>query len=555
MRSLESAQLARSLIDEWTDDNIIETVDIISDHGHFYEVMEYAEFDLFSTVMSGKMTRPEIYCVFRQIVDGVDYLHSMGLAHRDLKLDNCVLMPNNTVKLIDFGTAVVFHYPEQKTCKTTGVVGSDPYLAPEVLSGKEYDPQRSDVWSVGIIFMCMMLRRFPWKIPDVKQDASFRLYVRSHPELCQAPSPTASSSSPDETEELSLENAHRQENVAVQDTQAAVAAADRKNSVSATSETSEPPGCDSGYATSSDSADPSGHRRPHLNDTKAADVNFTELDEVRAAEGHSPQSTVASWDYDSPTPNAGQNARAMLDSRKPSQDAIEKDPMTVKSFMSNLEPMSSPATIDEEELTPSHVDSESSSTPQAAEPRSAASEFQQMWLRQSRIPEGAELCEEETPRSPDEELSTPHPTDRPQSDVQSSRSRRSSGSTLDMSDMSKKGSQDGDNKTASVSPAKANSNPPKTRRGTFSSTSTYDSGAADSIFRLLPRDCRNALMRMLTVNTSTRCTLGDLIRGSDDGLVAPDPFVQSIRKCIGKECTVSTGDADYHTHTLIGCES
>ena len=68
--------------------NIIETVDIISDNGHYYEVMQYAEYDLFSIVMSGRMTRPEVYCVWKQIIDGVDYLHSMGLAHRDLKLDS-----------------------------------------------------------------------------------------------------------------------------------------------------------------------------------------------------------------------------------------------------------------------------------------------------------------------------------------------------------------------------------------------------------------------------------------------------------------------------------
>ena len=35
----------------------------------------------------------------------------------------------------------------------------------------------------------MILRRFPWKLPDVKQDASYRLYVQSHPELCRVPDP------------------------------------------------------------------------------------------------------------------------------------------------------------------------------------------------------------------------------------------------------------------------------------------------------------------------------------------------------------------------------
>ncbi|KAF9264800.1 Pkinase-domain-containing protein [Marasmius fiardii PR-910] len=166
--------------------NIIETVDIVSENGHYYEVMEYAPYDLFSVVMSGKMCRPEIYCVFRQICDGVEYLHSLGLAHRDLKLDNCVMNHDNVVKLIDFGTATVFHYPGKTThIKAKGVVGSDPYLAPEVLDKDEYDPRKADVWSVAIIFLCMILRRFPWKCPDAKNDPSFRAFVNAHPDLSE----------------------------------------------------------------------------------------------------------------------------------------------------------------------------------------------------------------------------------------------------------------------------------------------------------------------------------------------------------------------------------
>ncbi|KAF7984030.1 hypothetical protein HWV62_17543 [Athelia sp. TMB] len=167
--------------------NIIETVDIVSDHGHYYEVMEYAPYDLFTVVMGGKMCRPEIYCVFRQICDGVEYLHSIGLAHRDLKLDNCVMTTSNVVKLIDFGTATVFHYPGKAQTKATGIVGSDPYLAPEVLSKEPYDPRKTDVWSVAIIFMCMILRRFPWTIPDPKTDASYRGFVHAHPDLSKKP--------------------------------------------------------------------------------------------------------------------------------------------------------------------------------------------------------------------------------------------------------------------------------------------------------------------------------------------------------------------------------
>lgn len=91
--------------------NIIETLDIVHEKGKWYEVMEYAPFDLFAIVMTGRMTREEVSCSFLQILSGVTYLHSMGLAHRDLKLDNVVVNEHGIMKIIDFGSASVFKYP------------------------------------------------------------------------------------------------------------------------------------------------------------------------------------------------------------------------------------------------------------------------------------------------------------------------------------------------------------------------------------------------------------------------------------------------------------
>lgn len=159
--------------------NIVQTIDIFSDfhQSKYFQVMEYLPVDFFAVVMTGLMSRGEIICCFKQIVQGVRYLHSMGLAHRDLKLDNCCMNEKGILKLIDFGSAVVFRYPFEKNITMAhGIVGSDPYLAPEVItSTKEYDPQFVDIWSMGIIFCCMMLKRFPWKKPKLTDD-NFRLY-------------------------------------------------------------------------------------------------------------------------------------------------------------------------------------------------------------------------------------------------------------------------------------------------------------------------------------------------------------------------------------------
>lgn len=157
--------------------NIIETLDIIREKQKWYEVMEYAPYDLFAIVMTGRMTRAEVACCFLQILSGVTYLHSMGLAHRDLKLDNVVVSEHGIMKIIDFGSAHVFKYPfESGIVMASGIVGSDPYLAPEVYDERKYDPTAVDIWSLAIIFCCMSLRRFPWKVPRLS-DNSYKLFA------------------------------------------------------------------------------------------------------------------------------------------------------------------------------------------------------------------------------------------------------------------------------------------------------------------------------------------------------------------------------------------
>lgn len=157
--------------------NIIETIEICYENERILQVMEYCDFDLFAIVMSNKMSKEEINCCFKQVLSGINYLHSMGLAHRDLKLDNCVIDARGIVKIIDFGSAVVFSYPFTKTLiEAHGIVGSDPYLAPEVCVFNKYDPRPVDVWSAAIIYCCMMLKKFPWKVPKLS-DNSFKLFA------------------------------------------------------------------------------------------------------------------------------------------------------------------------------------------------------------------------------------------------------------------------------------------------------------------------------------------------------------------------------------------
>lgn len=56
--------------------------------------------------------------------------------------------------------------------------GSDPYIAPELFITDQHDPRLADTWSMGIIFLCMTLRRFPWRIPKPDHDPSYSAFAK-----------------------------------------------------------------------------------------------------------------------------------------------------------------------------------------------------------------------------------------------------------------------------------------------------------------------------------------------------------------------------------------
>jgi len=132
---------------------------------HVYQVMEYCNGgDLFDGIQSGKMTQGTILCFFRQLMDGLAYIHSMGVAHRDLKPENIMFKDNKILKILDFGAAIMFKTPySNEIIRCSGIVGSEPYMAPEQFGLKSYDPRTVDIWSCGIIFLAMFYNELPWK--------------------------------------------------------------------------------------------------------------------------------------------------------------------------------------------------------------------------------------------------------------------------------------------------------------------------------------------------------------------------------------------------------
>lgn len=161
--------------------NIVETLDILFEGNHCYEVMELCNGgDLYEAIERDTMSRIELDCTFIQILQGVDYLHSIGICHRDLKPENVLFNSNGRVKIIDFGSADVVQSPfEGRPRKSEGRCGSGPYMPPEVFDNKPYDGKKVDVWACAVIYMAMIFHRFPWQNAN-SQDVHFRKFVNTN---------------------------------------------------------------------------------------------------------------------------------------------------------------------------------------------------------------------------------------------------------------------------------------------------------------------------------------------------------------------------------------
>ncbi|RWR83251.1 serine/threonine-protein kinase SAPK7-like protein [Cinnamomum micranthum f. kanehirae] len=146
--------------------NIIRFKEVILTPTHLSIVMEYAAGgELFERICNaGRFSEDEARYFFQQLISGVHYCHTMQICHRDLKLENTLLdgSPAPRLKICDFGysKSSVLHSRPKST------VGTPAYIAPEVLSRREYDGKLADVWSCGVTLYVMLVGAYPFEDQD-----------------------------------------------------------------------------------------------------------------------------------------------------------------------------------------------------------------------------------------------------------------------------------------------------------------------------------------------------------------------------------------------------
>jgi serine/threonine protein kinase len=151
--------------------NIVKLLDVFETVSHIYIAMEYlpgGDLLTYFKNRKSKINEERVCQIVRQIVYALQYMKDRGIVHRDLKLENVLLVDGNDqsdVKIADFGLSSLTG-PNQDSHERLGTLH---YTAPEILSGKPYDAS-VDVWSLGVITYALLSGTFPFDSNDDNEE-------------------------------------------------------------------------------------------------------------------------------------------------------------------------------------------------------------------------------------------------------------------------------------------------------------------------------------------------------------------------------------------------
>ncbi|AMV33090.1 Serine/threonine-protein kinase PknB [Pirellula sp. SH-Sr6A] len=128
---------------------------------HFL-VMELIRGELLSQriAASGPMSTREVVEILIQAASALEYAHSLGIVHRDIKPSNMMLTPSGTLKILDFGLAVLRDRMESTKDRTRSqIIGTVEFMAPEQINAPDQVDHRCDLYSLGATVFYLLTGR------------------------------------------------------------------------------------------------------------------------------------------------------------------------------------------------------------------------------------------------------------------------------------------------------------------------------------------------------------------------------------------------------------
>ena len=149
--------------------NIVKLYEIIDTTNYLYLIMEYIDgISLLETIKRDKnhfFEEQRALKIFIQILKAIIYCQNKNISHRDIKLENILIIKNDIIKIIDFGFAI----KANKETYQNLFCGSPSYMAPEIVNKEKYIAQYSDIWSLGVLLFSMLYGRFPFRAKTQKE--------------------------------------------------------------------------------------------------------------------------------------------------------------------------------------------------------------------------------------------------------------------------------------------------------------------------------------------------------------------------------------------------
>lgn len=143
--------------------NVIRLLDTFENPDYIYIVMELLRGgDLYEYISKKQFRLPEsrVRNIIHSLATALYYLHSYGIVHRDIKLDNVLIVDesdDSDVKLVDFGLSKMIG-PNEYALEPYGTYG---YAAPELLQQNPYDAS-VDIWGLGVVLYILLAGHAPF---------------------------------------------------------------------------------------------------------------------------------------------------------------------------------------------------------------------------------------------------------------------------------------------------------------------------------------------------------------------------------------------------------
>ena len=147
--------------------NIVTIYDFGEQDGMPYIVMELLEGHDLQQIISGAEPVSPLNKVriMTQIAAGLQHAHNHGIIHRDVKPANVMVLPDGSVKIMDFGIALVTQATESRLTPRGAMIGTFRYMAPEQFRSAQTDA-RSDIFAYGLIFYELLSGVHPFHAAD-----------------------------------------------------------------------------------------------------------------------------------------------------------------------------------------------------------------------------------------------------------------------------------------------------------------------------------------------------------------------------------------------------